>query len=339
MLFEMVPYYEDMKMNKWARTADLLTIDHPDRMYERGKETKEPRRLNVLLRGLVFLGVFMAVLVLASMLLRLVCIARYGSMAKAGVGDMHSPVMFFEMLAEVVAAVAGYVVVVHFMERRHRPVELRASRWTGLLAGAAIGFAAVGVCVGVLAIAGDYRVTGFDTGYNPWIDLFASGICAGIAEEIIMRGMLLRLVEEWLGSWGAVAVSALAFGLMHLGNQDGSLWGGLAIAIEDGILAAALYFVTRSLWVCIGEHAMWNIAEGPIFGSVISGNGRQGSWLIPRWSGPDLMTGGQFGLEASIIPVVIMGAVGIALLVYAQRKGLLVKPSWTRRRLLSDKSL
>ncbi|WEV74370.1 CPBP family intramembrane metalloprotease [Bifidobacterium sp. ESL0798] len=237
------------------------------------------------------------------------------------------------MLAEVAAAIIGYLVVVYGMEYRSHPFEFRLGRWKGLMVGIVIGFVAIGLCVSVLAITGNYRIVGLNTHYNPWIDIISMGICVGVAEEIMMRGMLLRLVEEWLGSWGALAVSALVFGLMHLTNQDGSLWGGLAIAIEDGILAAALYFVTRSLWVCIGEHAMWNIAEGPIFGSIVSGNGKQDSWLVAQWSGPNILTGGSFGLEASIVPVILMGAAGIALMVYAQRKGLLVRPAWVRRRM------
>ncbi|MDF7663429.1 CPBP family intramembrane metalloprotease [Bifidobacterium sp. ESL0763] len=307
-------------------------------MYATGGCTPEPARLNPLLRGLVFFAVFVVAMMVVSMVLMGVYAAATGSGVRASDQDVHSPVTLLGMLGEMLAAIAGYVVVVRFMERRRHPLELRASRWPGLFAGFAIGFAAIGICIGVLAIAGDYRVVGFDSHYSPWIDLLSMGVCAGIAEEILMRGMLLRLVEEWLGSWGAVIVSALVFGLLHLGNQDGTVWGGVAIAIEDGILAAALYFVTRSLWVCIGQHIMWNIAEGPIFGSVVSGNGRQDSWLVSRWSGPDIMTGGNFGLEASIVPVVLMGIAGVALLVYAQRKGLLVRPSWTRRRILSGLS-
>lgn len=298
--------------------------------------TPEPRRLNPLLRGLAFLSVFVLVEIVASLVIAVAYLLTTGNLKAVKTPNVHSPVTFFEMLAEVAAAIAGYLVVVYGMEHRSRPLEFRLVRWKGLIVGGLIGFAAIALCVGVLALTGNYRVSGFATRYNPWIDIISMGICAGIAEEIIMRGMLLRLVEEWLGSWGALAVSALVFGLMHIANQDGSLWGGLAIAIEDGILAAALYFVTRSLWVCIGEHAMWNIAEGPIFGSIVSGNGKQDSWLVAQWSGPDIITGGSFGLEASIVPVILMGVAGIALMVYAQRKGMLVRPAWVRKRHMVD---
>ncbi|WEV52659.1 type II CAAX endopeptidase family protein [Bifidobacterium sp. ESL0704] len=319
------------------RNDDLLTDDHPERLHAANNAFVEPRRLNPLLRGIVFLAIFFVAMVVIAMVL----MGTYAAATGASVGalsqqDVHSPMTLLEMLSEMIAAIVGYVVVVRFMERRRHPLELRASRWHGLFVGFAIGLAAIAVCLAVLFITGNYRVIGFNAHYNPWIDILAMGVCAGVAEEIIMRGMLLRLFEEWLGSWGAVVVSALVFGLMHVANQDGTMWGGVAIAIEDGILAAALYFVTRSLWVCIGEHIMWNIAEGPIFGSIVSGNGKQDSWLIPQWSGSDIMTGGKFGLEASVVPVVLMGVAGVALLIYAQRKELLARPSWVRKRKLSQ---
>ncbi|WEV65487.1 type II CAAX endopeptidase family protein [Bifidobacterium sp. ESL0764] len=318
------------------RNVDLLTDDHPERLHAADNASVGPRRMNPLLRGIVFLAIFFVAMVVIAMVL----MGSYAAVTGAGIGalsqqDVHSPVTLLEMLSEMIAAIVGYVIVVRFMERRRHPLELRASRWPGLFVGFAIGLAAIGICIAVLLITGNYRVIGFNTHYNPWIDILAMGVCAGVAEEIVMRGMLLRLVEEWLGSWGAVVVSALVFGLLHVTNQDGTVWGGVAIAIEDGILAAALYFVTRSLWVCIGEHIMWNIAEGPIFGSIVSGNGKQDSWLVPQWSGSGIMTGGKFGLEASIVPVVLMGVAGIALLVYARRKGLLVRSSWTRRQMVA----
>ncbi|MDF7640425.1 CPBP family intramembrane metalloprotease [Bifidobacterium sp. ESL0784] len=274
--------------------------------------------------------------IVTSLVIVVVGVVATGDWKVVEANDVHSPVALFEMLAEVAAAIAGYLVVVYGMEYRSLPLEFRFSRWKGLIVGGVIGFVAIALCVGILALTGNYRILGLNTHYNPWMDIISMGICAGVAEEIMMRGMLLRLVEEWLGSWGALAVSALVFGLMHMGNQDGTLWGGLAIAIEDGILSAALYFVTRSLWVCIGEHAMWNIAEGPIFGSIVSGNGKQDSWLVAQWSGPDIMTGGSFGLEASIVPVILMGAAGIALMVYAQCKDMLVRPAWVRKRHMVD---
>ncbi|WP_219100145.1 CPBP family intramembrane glutamic endopeptidase [Bifidobacterium pluvialisilvae] len=234
--------------------------------------------------------------------------------------------------AELFGAIVAYMVVVLAMEGRRPPMELAPTRAFDLVRGAVASFVCIAVCIGVIALLGGYRIVGFNAGYDPWADLLTLGLVAGVAEEIMMRGILLRLVEEGLGSWGAVAVSALVFGLLHVTNPDGTLWGGIAIAIEAGLLFGAIYLATRSLWWCIGFDAMWNIAEGPVFGSIVSGTGAQRSWLVARWNGPELLTGGTFGLEASIIPVLVLGGLAIAILVHLQRHGRMTAPNWVRRK-------
>ena len=239
-------------------------------------------------------------------------------------------------LAELAGAVIAYAVLVYYMEARNRAYEIEARRLLGLLKGILLGAVLVSLCIGVIAVLGSYSVTGINWGYSPWIDLLAIGVVAAVSEEVLFRGVLFRLAEEGLGTWGAVIVSALVFGGMHIYNPDATWWGAVAIAVEAGILFAAVYTVTRSLWWCIGLHFAWNVVEGPVFGSIVSGSGAQDSWLVASWTGPDLLTGGTFGLEASIVPVVLLGILGIALLVYASRKHLLVSPIWVRRSRLKQ---
>ncbi|MBT1176488.1 CPBP family intramembrane metalloprotease [Bifidobacterium callimiconis] len=297
------------------RDRDLLTADHPVRRY-----VGEPLRLKAPLRGLAFAAVLVGIMVTVQVTGGVILSVTTGGDSK----------MLMSMIGELAGAIAAYAVVVLAMEGRRHPVELRSSRMIGLLWGGLMAFACMAACLTVIALFGGYRIVGFNAGYDPWVDLLTVGLVAGVAEEIIMRGILLRLVEEGLGSWGAVGVSALVFGLLHVTNPDGTLWGGVAIAIEAGLLFGAIYLATRSLWWCIGFHAMWNIAEGPIFGSVVSGTGSQQSWLVARWNGPDLLTGGSFGLEASIVPVILLGGLAIAILIRLQCDGRMLAPNWVR---------
>ncbi|MCI1217983.1 CPBP family intramembrane glutamic endopeptidase [Bifidobacterium crudilactis] len=314
------------------RDQDMLTEDHPRRSGQRGERV----RLNIALRAVVFLAILAAGMTIISVLGVLAAsVAEPTFIDDLLAGDTSTlasnrVVVVISVIGELFAAVMAYLVVVMFMERRRVPYELAPGRMGGLLRGGAMGSFSLALCVLVLALLGSYRIISVDTSYNPWLDLLTLGLTAGIAEEIIMRGIVLRLLEEWLGSWVAIAISAALFGFMHLGNQDGTLWGATAIAIEAGLLFGAIYIVTRSLWWCIGLHMMWNITQGPVFGSVVSGTGEQQSWLVSRWSGPEILTGGQFGLEASIVPVILLGAVACALLVYAHSRRLIVKPSWRR---------
>ncbi|MCL1907379.1 MAG: CPBP family intramembrane metalloprotease [Propionibacteriaceae bacterium] len=304
------------------RTTDLLTEDHPHRPYP-----AEHRILySAILRGLIFIG------------LLLVSVVVFHGLWSAVQGSFWvSDVEFY--LLEILGTVVAYLVLVLLIESRRPPLELAPRRVLGLIKGFLLGAMLIGCSVGILAIIGGYRITGFNPGYNPWMDLLTVGLVAGISEEILLRGILFRLVEEGLGSWGAVLISGGVFGFLHLSNPDGSVWGALAIALEAGILFAAIYVITRSLWWCIGVHMGWNIFQGPVFGSIVSGTGEQNSWLIPAFSGPDILTGGIFGMEASIIPVILLGSLGIGLLIFAQRKGLMILPIWTRKSRLRGSTI
>jgi len=273
------------------------------------------------MRALVFLGVFFAAILLWTSTI-------YLTVGVVPIGDIP--------LADLIGAVIAYAVLTFLMESRVWPYEIEYRRLMGVLKGIVLGAVLVSLCIAILAVAGSYSITGFDGDYSPWTALLVTGVCAGIAEEILFRGVLFRLVEEGLGTWGAVAVSALVFGGSHLTNSDGTLWAAIAIAVEAGILFAAVYVITRSLWWCIGLHFAWNVMEGPVFGSIVSGTGAQSSWFIASWTGPDILTGGAFGLEASIVPVVLLGALGLGLLAYASRKHLLVSPIWVRRSRLKQ---
>ncbi|MDR2974758.1 MAG: CPBP family intramembrane metalloprotease [Propionibacteriaceae bacterium] len=305
-----------------VREADLLTEDHPARDYP----PKQPFRNSAWLRA----GVFVGVMVVTVLLLISAWVAV--TMTVSSVSGVA------RSLIELISAVVAYIVLVFVMEARTRPTELEPGRLLGLIKGIGLGAACVAICIGVLALLGAYRVGEVDPGYftSPAFatTLLTTVAAAGLAEEIILRGVVFRLVEEGLGSWGGVAVSALIFGGLHLPNPDATVWGAVAIAIEGGILFSAVYVITRSLWWCVGLHAAWNLVEGPIFGSIVSGTGTRSSWLQAQWSGPDILTGGQFGLEGSIVPVILLGGLGLFLLVYAQRRHIMVAPIWARKAAL-----
>jgi len=201
-------------------------------------------------------------------------------------------------------------------------VELGAGLLTGLILFSLI--------VGVIAAFGGYRVIGT----NPWSVMVPSlgiAILSGFTEEIMFRGWFFRLVERWLGSWAALVLSAGLFGALHLSNPNATLFAGIAIMFEAGIMLAAIYMITRRLWAVIGVHVAWNLAQGGIYGIPVSGEVMEGV-LRPRISGSDLLTGGGFGAEASLPAVVVATAFGVAMLYVAYRRGRFMAPIWVRRR-------
>jgi ABC-type amino acid transport system permease subunit len=84
----------------------------------------------------------------------------------------------------------------------------------------------------------------------------------------------------------------------------------------------------------MGLHAAWNFTQGEIYDIPVSGTKADGL-VDAQLSGPPLLTGAGFGLEASLIAIVVATAFGLWLLWMAIRKGELVQPWWVRRRSFS----
>ena len=183
----------------------------------------------------------------------------------------------------------------------------------------------------LLWLMGSYHVLSV----NPdavWLpSLLGLGIATGIGEETLFRGVLYRISEEGLGTWGALAISALFFGGAHLNNPNATMWSALAIAIEAGILLALVYHLTRSLWMVIGLHAAWNFSEGTIYGFAVSGFNVKGI-VVPSITGSDWVTGGKFGVEGSVVAVAVSACISAVLLAIAIRRKTIVPPSWIRKR-------
>lgn len=233
------------------------------------------------------------------------------------------------LLMQLIPAGVAYLILVKAIERR--PLRELAARDVPTLgvAGLLVGALLISTVVLVLWLAGSYHVSGTNPGVNWLPAVLTTGLGAGIAEEIITRGVLFRAVEEGLGTWSALAISALFFGAAHIFNPGATLWSSLAIAIEAGVLLALLYHVTRSLWPCIGLHAAWNVMQGTFFGIPVSGTEAHG-WLISSRTGPDWLSGGVFGAEASVVALIVCSACSALLLIVAIRRGSIVSPAWQR---------
>lgn len=252
----------------------------------------------------------------------LVAIAAGGSaIVEAVQGNWFLALVLGLTVAGVVLAVYGRLV--RWAEGRVPAEVAREGAAAATGRGALIGLAMFLAVVLNLAVFGFYHIEGFNS-LGGALGLFGIMASAAVVEEVLFRGLLFRIVEQWTGTWIALVLSALLFGLSHLGNPDATLWGATAIAIEAGCMLAAAYAATRTLWLPIGLHFGWNFAVGGIFGSVVSGNGASQGLLQTVTSGPALLTGGAFGPEGSPYAVVFGLVLTIAFMRLARRRGNLV---------------
>ena len=146
-----------------------------------------------------------------------------------------------------------------------------------------------------------------------------------------MRGVVFRILQQSLGSWLALALSAAIFGALHLLNAGTTLLNAGAVMLEAGMLLAAAYMLTRRLWLCMGIHFAWNFTQGGIFSAAVSGGATQGL-LQAKLVGAEWLTGGAFGVEASAVALVVCTSTAVLLLIAARRKGNVLPPRWSVQR-------
>ncbi|NOK61854.1 MAG: hypothetical protein GFH27_549281n24 [Chloroflexi bacterium AL-W] len=275
-----------------------------------------------LIRIVLAIVVVLSVYTLAQFILRSVS-------ASLGIAN-DSPWPLFIVLLEVLGALLGYYGYVRLTEQR--PVtELAlpyAPRELGM--GLLVGLGLFSVTIVTIALLGAYTITGTN-GWRVVLPALAAAVSAGVVEEFLFRAILFRITEEVVGTWIAVAVTAVIFGILHIITPLATFVGAIAIMLEAGVLLAAAYILTRRLWLAIGIHIAWNFAQGGIFGVNVSGNEAQGL-LQGQPRGPAFLSGGAFGAEASLIAVLVCLVVGVGLLVRAHQSNEIIQPFWHRQR-------
>lgn len=231
-------------------------------------------------------------------------------------------------LLPMLAAYASYWLYVRVFEKRPL-IELSlpgAPRELG--AGILFGAVLFTIVIGILWLAVSYHVTGFNS-VGELLPILAISLLSGLTEEILFRGILFRITEESLGSWLALFISGLIFGAIHLANPNATLFGGLAIALEAGLMLGAAFMLTRRLWFAVGIHFAWNFTQGGIFGVSVSGNEFTGL-LESNITGPEWLSGGAFGAEGSVVAILVCLAAFALLYYLAQKRGHVVAPFWAR---------
>ncbi|MEO5942839.1 MAG: CPBP family intramembrane glutamic endopeptidase [Ferruginibacter sp.] len=149
---------------------------------------------------------------------------------------------------------------------------------------------------------------------------------SAIFEEILFRGIIFRITEEKLGSYWALAISAIIFGAMHLANPHSTILAALGLAIQAGLLLGAAYIFSKNLWFPIAIHFAWNFTQSGIYGVSTSGNNMGKSLLTTKIEGATWFTGGQFGPEGSIQATLFCLVATIVLVLLSKKHHKIVKP-------------
>ena len=235
------------------------------------------------------------------------------------------------LLKGIIASSAVISTYIYFF-RKYEKREIKEFSSKGiakyLLSGTMIGVVLQSLTILVIVLNGGFEIVSVNPISNVIIP-FTIAFTVAVFEEILIRGIIFRIIEEKLGSYISLLISAIIFGALHLLNPNSTLISGLCIGIEAGLLLGAAYIYTRNLWFPIAIHFAWNFMQSGIFGAITSGNEKTSSLLTTKLTGNSFITGGEFGPEGTIQALIFCVLVSIVLLQLSKHK--LIHPYWKNK--------
>jgi uncharacterized protein len=121
-----------------------------------------------------------------------------------------------------------------------------------------------------------------------------------IVAEVLIIGIVFRIIEQWLGTYIALATLFIIFFFLHLSATGDTPISAACVALHAAVLGAASYVYTRSLWLPIAIHFAWDFSFAAIYGASINGDAMENSLLKTTIHDPELFTGGYFGPQGSL---------------------------------------
>ncbi|CYU86633.1 TPA: CPBP family intramembrane metalloprotease [Streptococcus suis] len=175
------------------------------------------------------------------------------------------------------------------------------------LLGWGIGAAMLITCVLLMWGFGAIQVTSFQFSANlvgEFLILVLAWSIQGTTEELLTRGWMFSSLSAKHNIPVGILISSLFFTFLHLGNDAISLIPLLDLTLF-AILACLVMLKTGNLWVIGGLHAAWNCFQGNVFAFPVSGTQAGQAFIAVETSGPDWLSGGAFGVEGSVISLLI----------------------------------
>ena len=190
----------------------------------------------------------------------------------------------------------------------------------GWFIGALIGVGLLAVCVAAIALTGSSRFDGLFTDPDVLMILLMLGgfIIQGAAEEFLCRGLVLCSLRDRVPLPVAVAASTLAFIYPHWSTlrefEPQYVFSGLLCLVVISCVFSFLTLKTKSIWAACGLHSVWNFCLSCVLGLNLSGSEGASTVLINMRSvGNDILNGGVYGIESSIITDIVIAAAAVLL--------------------------
>ena len=183
----------------------------------------------------------------------------------------------------------------------------RKHAFRDFLIGWGLGGAMLTLCVLIMMVLGVVTISDFQFSSEQFLQFFILILAwsvQGTTEEILTRGWMLPSIANKNNIPVAILVSSLFFTAIHIGNNGISILPLIDLLLF-AILACLLMLKTGNIWVISGWHAAWNCFQGNVFNFPVSGTETGQGFIQVYTQGPEWLSGGQFGVEGSIVSILV----------------------------------
>lgn len=235
--------------------------------------------------------------------------------------DSPSVRLYIELTGAITILLAAWVMTRFVDKRPFNSLGLTPRHIVrDILLGSGIGLGMMVISVAVLWAAG-WATLQTNVAFSPGV-LAVVGIAMLIntmTQEVLVRGYIQQTIQSQYGVALAIIISSFIFMLLHLGAIKGAPLPAVNL-FAAGILLGIAYAITNNLWLPIALHFGWNFLQGPVLGLTVSGQSVDSGWKVFRLAGPNLFTGGAFGLEGGLVATATT-VLGVAALLLLGSKG------------------
>lgn len=195
--------------------------------------------------------------------------------------------------------------------------------------GAVLAVVLLVVIMFVCCVTGVMSFGGFTSGTDVLylLALFAGFLIQGSAEELVCRGFLLPSLLKKTSLPVAVLVSSTAFALPHLptvleADPQFALIGVINLYLVSAVFS--LLFILRSnIYIVCGLHSVWNFVLNGAMGLSVSGsNSNENSLMNFNVNAQNILSGGAYGVEASVVTAVLLGIAIVVLVKLCHKRGI-----------------
>lgn len=232
------------------------------------------------------------------------------------------PSLFLERLLMLVGYLSAAVLVLRW---RKLPLSLLGMSLKGrgkdLLAGLGVAVLLYAVGFGTSLLMGTVEIASVQWVPRDLLGTLLFFLLVAVTEEVMLRGFVLgRMLSAGMNRFVALFLSSALFSAMHLFNPNFALLPFVNILLA-GCLLGASFLYTRNLCFPVVLHWFWNWLQGPVLGYEVSGMDSGETLLTLRLTGSDLLTGGSFGFEGSLLCTVLLVVGTLAIVAYYERRG------------------